>query len=210
MDDLVNQRVLITGANGFIGGRLAERLAQEEGAQYAGWCEPRGAGDRKGRPYKSYIGDITDAEAVNRAVDGCDMVVHCAAMQSGRAKIDEYRRVNVGGTLNLLRAARNANVRRFVHISTINAHGFPPPRDANADSPLSFAGDHYSVSKAEGERAAMQFARTHQLPLSIIRPGCTYGPRSDAWTLTPLNRLRRGRPVLIDDGTWNLQRHLHR
>lgn len=200
MDDLVNQRVLITGVNGFIGGRLAERLAQEEGALVRGLVRTSGGGRPQGSPLQIIFGDVTDAEAVNRAVAGCDMVVHCAAMQSGRAKIDEYRRVNVGGTLNLLRAARNANISRFIHISTINAHGFPPPRDANADSPLSFAGDHYSVSKAEGERAAMQFAHTHQLPLAIIRPGCTYGPRSDAWTLTPLSRLRRSRPVLIDDG----------
>ena len=66
----------------------------------------------------------------------------------------DFRRVNVDGTLNLLRAARAANVARFIHISTINVHGFPPPRDASAESPLRFVGDAYSVSKAEGERAA--------------------------------------------------------
>ncbi len=121
-------------------------------------------------------------------------------MQSGRARLDDYRRVNVGGTLNLLRAARDANVARFIHISTINVHGYPPPPNANADSPLSFRGDFYSVSKAEGERAAWQFARAEKVPLVVVRPACTYGPRSNAWALTPLNRVRRGRPVLIGDG----------
>lgn len=134
------------------------------------------------------------------AVDGCDLVVHCAAMQGGRNRLADFRRVNVGGTLNLLRAARDANVARFVHISTINVHGVPPPSAANAESPLVFSGDFYSVSKAEGERAAWQFARENALPLVVIRPACTYGPRSNAWTLTPLRRVQRGTPVLIGKG----------
>jgi nucleoside-diphosphate-sugar epimerase len=207
---LKDKRVLITGANGFIGGRLAERLTNEEGAIVRGLVRVA-----VGTFYKTsqQIGDITDVAAVTRAVDGCDIVVHCAAMQSGRSKIDEYRRINVGGTLNLLRAAKNANVQRFVHISTINVHGFPPPPDAHADSPLGrdamgrgainrapTSGGFYSITKAEGERAAWQFAKNYQLPITVIRPGCTFGPRSVAWTLTPLNRVRRGTPVLIGDG----------
>lgn len=196
--DLRNRRILITGANGFIGGRLAERLANDEGAIVCGLV--RSQTFQVSKPWKVYPGDVTDPDAVRRAVNGCEVVVHCAAMQAGRAKLDEYRHVNVGGTLNLLHAAKESNVQRFIHLNTINAHGLPPPQKANADSPLSFAGDFYSVSKAEAERAAWQFARENKIALTVIRPGCTYGPRSQAWTLTPLNRLRRGRPVLIDDG----------
>jgi nucleoside-diphosphate-sugar epimerase len=195
--DLRNKRVLITGANGFIGGRLAERLAQEEGAVVRGLVRRGGAIHES--PQQTVIGDITDVDAVRRAVDGCDVVVHCAAKQ-GRGKLDDFRRVNVDGTLNLLRAAHAANVARFIHISTINVHGYPPPRDANADSPLVFSGDFYSISKAEGERAARQFCADHQLPLTVIRPACTYGPRSDAWTMQPLRRVRRGAPVLVGKG----------
>ncbi len=205
--ELRNRRVLITGANGFIGGRLAERLAQDEGAHVCGLVRAARvgatlvvalAGRPQGSPLQTIIGDVTDANAVTRAVEGCDIVIHCAAMQGGRAKLDEYRRVNVGGTLNLLRTARDAGIRRFIHL--INVHGLPPPPNANADSLLSFVGDFYAVSKAEGERAAWQFARENKIALTVIRPGCTYGPRSQAWTLTPLDRLRRGRPVLIDSG----------
>ncbi|CAG0944417.1 sterol-4alpha-carboxylate 3-dehydrogenase (decarboxylating) [Anaerolineae bacterium] len=228
--ELLNKLILITGANGFIGGRLAERLIADEGARVRGLVrDVTRVGARHSQDHLSLrnhlpiendvqssnsilanasplrdaeimIGDVTDADVVRRAMDGCDAVVHCAAMQSGRAHLDEYRRVNVGGTLNLLRAAREANVERFIHISTINAHGIPPPRNANADSPLSFRGDFYSVSKAEGERAAREFANANNLPLVVIRPGCTYGPRSQAWTLSPLARVRRGAPVLIGGG----------
>jgi nucleoside-diphosphate-sugar epimerase len=221
--ELANKRVLITGANGFIGGRLAERLAQEEGAQVRGLVrrvgarhfpsqdsanlkigtnQPTSLGEHifeNASPLQTAIGDITDADAVRHAVDSCDIVVHCAAMQSGR-KLADFRRVNVDGTLNLLRAAHTANAARFIHISTINVHGFPPPRAANADSPLNFHGDFYSISKAEGERAAWQFARDNNVPLTVIRPACTYGPRSEAWTMVPLRRVRRGAPVLIGPG----------
>lgn len=216
--ELANKRVLITGVNGFIGGRLAERLASEEGAQVRGLVRNVGAtlggrpqqgnsggrprqGNHIGLPLQTIVGDVVDTDAVARAVEGCDIIVHCAAMQGGRAKIEDYRRVNVGGTLNLLRAAHAANVQRFVHISTINVHGFPPPQDANADSPLDFRDGFYSVTKAEGERAAVDFARNNQLPMTIIRPGCTYGPRSNSWTVSPLARVKRGAPVLIDDGS---------
>jgi len=195
---LHGKRILITGANGFLGGRLAERLINEESAYVRGLVR----NEARHTPHVSEIaiGDVVDTAAVQRAIEGCDLVIHCAAMQSGRARFAEYRYVNVEGTLNLLRAAHDAGVQRFIHISTINVHGLPPPRDAHADSPLCFTGDFYSVSKAEGERAAWQFAREHNLALTVIRPGCTYGPRSQAWTLTPLERVRRDRPVLIGDG----------
>ncbi len=212
--NLRDQRILITGANGFIGRRLAERLRAEEGAVVRGLV--RDASRITHHVSEIAIGDVVDVDAVRRAVDGCAVVIHCAAMQSGRARLDDYRRVNVGGTLNLLGAAREANVARFIHLSTINAHGVPPPRDAHADSPLGWGasrgaincvptGDFYSASKAEGERAAWQFARANKIALTVIRPACTYGPRSNAWTLTPLRRVKCGRPVLIggSDGICN-------
>ena len=195
--ELESKRVLITGANGFIGGRLAERLIAEEGVRVRGLVRTAVGTFNK---TSLQIGNVVDADAMRRAVDGCDIVIHCAAMQNGRAHLDDYRRVNVGGTLNLLRAARDARVARFIHISTINAHGIPPPRDVHADSSLCFRGDFYSVSKAEGERAAWQFARENEIALTVIRPACAYGPRSNAWTVTPLRRVKRSRPVLIGGG----------
>lgn len=247
----MNRRVLITGASGFIGSHLAERL-NAAGARVRGLVRnathvgakhlsnrvtsersfPSGSrvanadfASANASPLQCteiVIGDVTDADAVRRAAEGCDAIIHCAAMQTERARLADYRRVNVEGTLNVLRAARAANVARVIHLSTINVHGLPPPRDAHADSPIVGTqfncvptntncaltnralahiptGDFYSRSKAEGERAAWEFARANNIALTVIRPGCTYGPRSYAWTLKPIERLRRKRPVLIGD-----------
>lgn len=193
----MNRHVLITGANGFIGSHLAERLSAE-GARVRGLVRHESRFTR--HVFDPFIGDVVDTDAVRRAVEGCDAIIHCAAMQTERARLADYCRVNVEGTLNVLRAARAANVARVIHLSTINVHGVPPPPNVHADSPLVFAGDFYSRSKAEGERAAWEFAHAHHIALTVIRPGCTYGPRSYAWTLKPIERLRRKRPVLIDDG----------
>lgn len=194
-------RILVTGANGFIGGALADRLAQE-GAQV------RVLVRQPGRDFPSgvevYTGDITDAGAVDRAVDGCAAVVHAATRHITQGQRQEFYTVNVQGTENLLRAfARQAhppNEGRFVHISTINVHGFLPPRDASADSPLCYSGDYYSDSKVDGEKMAQRVASEEKIPLAIVRPACTYGPRGRAWTLLPLERLRANRPVLIGRG----------
>ncbi len=192
--NLRGAQILITGANGFIGGRVAERLIAEEGARVRGLVRGGIASTQ------NFLGDITDQDAVRRAMQGCDAVVHCAAMQWGRAHLAEYRRVNVGGTLNLLRAAHEANVQRFIHLSTINALGLPPS-GSSPDSPLATRADFYSLSKAEGERAAREFANTNRVPLVVIRPGCTYGPRGTSWSVTPLQRVRRRARVLVGDGS---------
>jgi nucleoside-diphosphate-sugar epimerase len=198
--DLRDKQILITGANGFIGGRVAERLRDEYGARVRGLVrDPKTWKARSVETFQVFPGDITDADAVHRAVENCDAIIHCAAMQF-RGSLADFRRVNVDGTLNLLRAARDANVERFIHLSTINAHGIPPPRDAHSDSPLAFRGDPYSISKAEGERAASEFAQNYHLPITIIRPACTYGPKSFSWSVVPLQRVRRGAPVLIGNG----------
>ncbi len=196
--ELRGKRILITGANGFIGGRLAERLAAEAGARVRGLI--RRQPDPSVETFQVALGDVTDADAMRVAADGCAAIIHCAALQGGKHRLADFRRVNVAGTINVLRAAREAQVARVIHLSTINALGVPPPANAHADSPLVFAGDFYARTKAEGERAAWNFARDHNLALTVIRPGCTYGPRSHAWTITPINRLRRKRPVLIGAG----------
>ena len=195
--NLADKRVLVTGASGFIGGRIAERLAQEEGARVRVFVR---------RPVEtlhatSLQGDMTDADAVRRVVDGCDVVIHCAAKQFPPGTRAQFIAENVGGFENLARAALACGVTRFVHLSTINVHGYPPPPGCHADSPLRESGDFYSDSKIATEHVAWRYYRECSLPLVVVRPACTYGPRGGAWTLTPLKRVRAGKRVLIGDGS---------
>ncbi len=198
--DIAGKRVLITGANGFIGGRIAERIAGENGARVRALVRSNTLAGAHLREVELCEGDLTDAESLSRAVQGCSVVVHCAARQGGRGRLADYRRINVQGALDLVNASAQARVERFVHLSTINVHGMPPPENAHADSPLVYSGDCYSQSKAEGESEARALAAKRGLPFVVIRPACTYGPRSIAWTLQPLARLRRGGPVLVGRG----------
>ncbi len=197
---LAGKTVLITGANGFIGGRLAERLACEEDARVRALLRSDKALGPHLRDAEICRGDLTDPESLKQAVHGCSLVVHCAAMQGARGRLADFRRVNVQGTLDLVEASLGAGVERFIHLSTINVHGMPPPEHAHADSPLVYSGDPYSQSKAEGETCARDYAAKYGLPMVVVRPACTFGPRSVAWTLQPLARLRRGRPVLVGSG----------
>lgn len=193
--DLTGKRILVTGASGFIGGRVAERLIREEGALVRAFVR------RPTPDLESAVGDMIDANAVQRAVQGCDVVIHCAAKQFPPGTRSQFIAENVGGLENLARAALESGVLRFIHLSTINVHGYPPPWDCNADSPLRESGDFYSDSKIATERVAWQFYRERHLPLVIVRPACTYGPRGGAWTLTPLRRVCQGKRVLIGNGS---------
>lgn len=197
--ELANRQVLVTGASGFIGGRLAERLAAEEGANVRVLVR-RGGADIAGAT-SLYSGDMTDASAVRRAVQGCDVVVHCAAKQFPPGTRTQFIAENTSGLRNLAEAALAAGVERFVHLSTINVHGYPPPRGCNAGSPLVESGDPYSDSKVATERLAWKYYREQHLPLVVVRPACTYGPRGGAWTLTPLKRVRAAKRVLVGDGS---------
>ncbi|MGE5263604.1 MAG: NAD-dependent epimerase/dehydratase family protein [Acidobacteriota bacterium] len=193
--DLNGKRILVTGAAGFIGGRVADRLAKEEGAQVRAFV-------RRPLPdIDSVVGDMTDVGAVQRATQGCDVVIHCAAKQFQPGTRSQFIAENAGGLESLARAALESGVGRFVHLSTINVHGYPPPHGCNADSPLRESGDFYSDSKIATERVAWQIYRECHLPLVVVRPACTYGPRGVAWTMTPVQRVRQGKRVLIGDGS---------
>lgn len=197
--NIKGKRVLVTGMGGFIGGRLAERLVAETGAYVRGFARipiPQLASS-----IDISIGDMTDPSAANSAARGCDVIVHCAAKQLPPGSRAQFIRENVGGFENLARAGLKHGVQRFIHLSTINVHGFPPPAGCHADSPLRATGDFYTDSKIATERAAWRMRHENGLPLVVIRPACTYGPGGGAWTLTPLRRVRAGKRVLIGDGS---------
>lgn len=202
---LKNKAVLVTGSTGFLGGWLAKRLAETEGAQVRALARrPQRAEFLRGLPNIEIIeGDVTDFARMEEVVAGCDFVFHTAInyqdMQS------QYR-VNVIGTQNVIQAAANAQVRRFIHVSSIAAYGYNRAGDIYEDDMLyRMDGEPYNLTKIAAEEVVRATAAATGLPYSIIRPGMIYGTGSGMWTRT-IFKLSQRKPILfLGDGGGHAQ-----
>jgi 2-alkyl-3-oxoalkanoate reductase len=199
---LGGRRVLVTGATGFIGGRLAERLAGEETAVVTGvgrTLEKAAHLARLGVHLEQ--ADIRDTARMAQLLPGQDLVVHAAAWMGGGPP-ELAHDLNVTATGDLVRLAAETGVNRFVLVSSMAVYG-DPPRTGQIDEnhPLDTAQtDPYSRTKALGEQAARAAVQTSGLELAIVRPTMVYGPRSDVWTLRMLDRIQKGVPMVLGDG----------
>jgi nucleoside-diphosphate-sugar epimerase len=189
--------VLVTGAAGFIGARVAEVLHCGGVANVRAGVRRWSSAARVGRlPADIVRCDVTDAGQVAAAMEGVDFVVHCAV--GGRA-------VTVDGTRLLLEEALRRGVKRVVHISTIDVYG-DATGPITEETPLGVTGRPYGDSKIEAEQVCMEFV-ARGLPVTILRPSIVYGPFSDLWTVEFAKRLQL-RPWLLAEevcqGTCNL------
>jgi NAD dependent epimerase/dehydratase len=188
-------KVLVTGADGFIGSHLTEALARaghdvRAFVQYNslgswGWLD-RCASDLVGE-FEVLAGDIRSLEDVRRAVRGVEGVLHLAALiaipYSYHAP-DAYIDTNITGTLNVLLASRDAGVQRVVHTSTSEVYGTAQFVPITEEHPLN-AQSPYAASKIGADQLAMSFAASFQLPVTVIRPFNTFGPRQSARAVIP-------------------------
>ena len=198
--DLSGRRVLITGGTGFIGGRLVERLMLEHQANVRVLVRNFARATRIARfPIEMVHGDITSPGDVERAVDGCDLVFHCAALGS-RGSREVRHRANVEGTRNVLEAALQAGVDRVVHLSSLTVYGNPPDGDLDETAPRRYSSNIYSDTKLDGEKVAFEYARDHGLPVAILQPTIVYGPYGAYWTVYTLRRLKTERVILVNGG----------
>ena len=191
MADLAGRRVFITGGEGFIGSHLVERLLRE-GAQVRalvhytpsgrlGWLE--GCED----DVEILQGDVRDGGRVRRAVAGTEVVFHLAALigipYSYEAP-ESYVQTNVVGTQNVLDACRSAGVDRMVHTSTSETYGtarYVPIDEAHPLQPQS----PYSASKIGADMMALSHYHAFELPVAVVRPFNTYGPRQSTRAVIP-------------------------
>jgi dihydroflavonol-4-reductase len=191
-------RALVTGATGFTGSHLVQDLVRSGQSVRA---LARNPGRARSLPAEAEVmtGDITDPSVVERAVKGCDVVYHLAAsFREAGIPDSRYREVHVDATRRLLEAARAEGVTRFVHCSTIGVHSHianPPADETCPHQP----GDIYQQTKSEGERAALDFAREHGFPLSVVRPATIYGP-GDLRLLKLFRAIARRRFAMIGRG----------
>ncbi len=196
---LQGRRVLVTGGSGFIGGRLVERLLLEEKATVRALARSPGRAVWLSRTQVELVpGDVTQPESLPAALEGCEIVFHCAALLSGDA--EEMHRVNVAGTKNMLAAAHRAGVARFVHVSSMAVLGSTFPDGADETTPPRPGDDPYARTKWEAEEQVFAAYRKDGLPVVILRPSIVYGPRSRWWTVDPILRLRQNRLALLGQG----------
>ena len=188
-------KILVTGADGFIGSHLVEHLVRQGRAVRAfvlynsfnsfGWLDAA-------RPdvlsaIEFVEGDIRDAESVEAAVAGCDAVIHLAALVSIPYSYRAPRQfvdTNVLGTLNVLTAARNADNVRVVQASTSEVYGTAQSVPISEDHVLA-PQSPYAATKVAADQLALSFHRSFDMPVTVVRPFNTYGPRQSARAVIP-------------------------
>ena len=191
----MNNKVLITGADGFIGSHLTEALVEAgydvRAFVYYNSFNSYGWLDHVSNEIKSKIeffpGDIRDPNGVREAMKGVDIVFHLAALIAipfSYHSPDSYIDTNVKGTLNIIQAARDKNVKRILLTSTSEVYGtaqFVPITELHPKQPQS----PYSASKIGADAIADSFYRSFELPITIVRPFNTFGPRQSARAVIP-------------------------
>ncbi|MGO4547470.1 NAD-dependent 4,6-dehydratase LegB [Paenibacillus sp. 2TAB23] len=189
------RKVLVTGADGFIGSHLTEALIRRGYEVRAftmynsfntwGWLD-QCAEDVRGK-FEVFAGDIRDPYGVKEAMKGCDAVLHLAALIAipySYHSPDTYIDTNIKGTLNVLQAGRELHVSKIIHTSTSEVYGTARFVPITEEHPLQ-GQSPYSATKIAADQLALSFYRSFQTPVGIIRPFNTYGPRQSARAVIP-------------------------
>ena len=189
------KKILVTGADGFIGSHLTETLVAQGHDVRAfvcynsfnswGWLDE--SDERIKQSLDVFAGDIRDPHGVRAAMQGCDVVLHLAALIAipySYHSPDTYIDTNIKGTLNVVQAARDLGVQRVVHTSTSEVYGTARFVPITEEHPLQ-GQSPYSASKIGADQIATSFFLSFDTPVSVIRPFNTYGPRQSARAVIP-------------------------
>ncbi len=193
--NLQGKKILITGADGFIGSHLTEKLVRHghdvrafvfyNSFGHWGWLDQ--SPDDIKEKVDVFAGDIRDPHGVRTAMKDCDVVLHLAALIGipySYHSPDSYVDTNIRGTLNLLQAARDLEIEKFVHTSTSEVYGTAQFVPITEEHPLQ-GQSPYSATKIGADQLAFSFYNSFETPVSIVRPFNTYGPRQSARAVIP-------------------------
>ncbi len=192
---LEGKKILVTGADGFIGSHLTEALIRRgcevrafvfyNSFGHWGWLDESPA-DIK-RELDIFAGDVRDPHGVRSAMQGCDVVLHLAALIGipySYHSPDTYLDTNIKGTLNVVQAARDLALEKVVHTSTSEVYGTARYVPIDERHPLQ-GQSPYSASKIGADQMALSFYRSFDTPVTIARPFNTFGPRQSARAVIP-------------------------
>lgn len=192
--------VLVTGGNGFVGRHLVQALRDRGDSvrvlalpsEDTSWLERRGIA--------VYRGDVRTPSTLVEPMRKVQAVFHLAAMMDVWRSLEDYRAVNVTGTMNVCEAAAAADVKRLVHMSSSSIYGMGAGRPVDETFPLRPFADPYPQTKADGDRVVQQMIRERRLPAVIIRPDQIFGPADVLHFAQMADRLRAGRGVVVGSG----------
>lgn len=189
------RKILVTGADGFIGSHLCERLVRQghevrafvyyNSFDHWGWLDSSPAEVQQALDI--FAGDVRDPHGVRTAMRGCDTVLHLAALIGipySYHSPDAYVDTNIRGTLNIVHAARDLDVEKVVHTSTSEVYGTARFVPITEEHPLQ-GQSPYSASKIGADQIALSFHRSFETPVAVIRPFNTFGPRQSARAVIP-------------------------
>jgi nucleoside-diphosphate-sugar epimerase len=190
-------KVLVTGAGGYVGGWIVESLYLQGFKNVRAGIRRWASAARIGRfPVEIILCDVLDEHQVNKAVEGIDVVIHCAYGS---------REATVRGTQNILEASLRKKIKKFVHLSTVSVYG-NAAGEIDETIPVQLTGSEYGDSKIEAEQLCWDYY-SKGLPLTILRPSVIYGPFSKLWISKFAERLQSGQWGIfkeVGDGQCNL------
>lgn len=196
MNSLKKKRILVTGATGFIGGRIVERLILEQGAEVVALVHQFKNASLLARfPVRMVGGDVSDRSSLENAAQGCDAIIHAAMSMGGSG--EQNRRANVEGTQNVCEVAKALRA-RLVHFSTVSVYGNPLGSKLTEDLPKNPVADAYGLLKLDAERVVQQYQKDG-LAASILQPTIVYGPWS-LWSTYALGLVKADCLALPLDG----------
>ena len=191
----MSYKVLVTGSDGFIGSHLAESLVRDgihvkafcfyNSNNSWGWLDT--VPDEIKDNLEVFLGDIRDPYCVKKAMKGCDIVYHLAALIGipySYISPKSYLDTNINGTLNIVQAGRELEIKKIIHTSTSETYGSAQYVPINEKHPLS-AQSPYAASKIGADHLALSYYKSFKTPVSILRPFNTYGPRQSNRAVIP-------------------------
>lgn len=190
---------IVTGGSGFLGSHLIEALVAR-GEEVRALVRNTSKIDHlKHLGVELVYSDLSDVQSLRKATQGVERVYHCAALVADWGSWETFHAANVIGVSNLLEAALDAGVSKFIHVSSTDVYGHPD-YPAGESAPYRLRGWQYGDTKIEGERLVWSYYHKHDLPVTVVRPVSIYGPRSASLVLEIVELLKSGSMVHIGKG----------